>query len=424
MFAAACLAPATQAQQVEQSTAIVSSDVASRISAFSYREGPKSKLLMVGTPLAPTAKGSASVEFQDGRSIVKTEVKNLPEPASIGPYTTYVLWAITPDGRATNLGSVGHSRGNGELDTSYSGSQFALVIAAEPHYAVSVPSTAVVMFNVGDKVKGVESKVTSLAERANYSTLQPIAVNPKTVPVELVGARYALAIAAAAGAEQYAAPAYEAAKAKLQSAEAAQASSKSAERKQAPLLAREATQAGEDARRAGMSAKAAADEEGRRAAAAAAAAEVQREQSAEIAAEAAGADLRKRLSAALPTRESNRGLISELGGVQFASGTANLTAGARESLARFAGVVASYPDLRYNVEGHTDNAGRTDGNRELSLKRAISVRDYLIEQGIRASSIDVKGLGASAPVCDNSTANGRACNRRVEIVVSGGPLAK
>src|SRR5262245_22108861 len=136
VFAVVCATPTTQAQQVEQSTAIVSSDVASRISAFSYREGPKSKLLLVGTPLAPTAKGKASVEFQDGRSIVKIGVKDLPEPGSLGPYTTYVLWAITPDGRATNIGSIWTSRGDGKLDTSYSGSQFALVVAAEPHFAV------------------------------------------------------------------------------------------------------------------------------------------------------------------------------------------------------------------------------------------------------------------------------------------------
>ena len=76
------------------------------------------------------------------------------------------------------------------------------------------------------------------------------------------------------------------------------------------------------------------------------------------------------------------------------------------------------------IEGHTDNTGSAAKNEELSLKRAIAVRDYLIAKGVAASATDVAGLGASSPIADNTTADGRARNRRVEIVVSGGPLAK
>ena len=96
---------------------------------------------------------------------------------------------------------------------------------------------------------------------------------------------------------------------------------------------------------------------------------------------------------------------------------------ARESLARFSGIVASYPGLRFQVEGHTDSTGSVSTNTELSLRRALAARDYLIAQGVAASSIDVAGLGLSKPIADNSTSEGRARNRRVEIVVSGGPLA-
>jgi len=417
------------AQEIERAAAIVSGDIASQISAFSYREGPKSKLVFAGTPLTPLATGEASVEFEKGRSTVEAKVKKLPDPTTLGAYTTYVLWAVSPVGRSTNLGAIAvSSSGRGKLETSYSGSQFALVITAEPHFAVSVPSTALVLFNVADKVKGQEMKIRSLAERANYSGLQSIPIHPKTAPASLVGARYAVAIAAAAGAEQYATAAYDAAYTKLKAAEVALVSRKSSDRKQAPLLARDATQAAEDARRAAMSAKAAAEEETRRAAAAetaaAQAAQAERERAEQIAAEAARTDLRDRLARVLPTRESSRGLISEIGGVQFASGTSELGGGARESLARFAGVVASYPDLRYRIEGHTDDVGNDATNRELSLRRAISVRDYLIGQGIPASSIDVAGFGSSMPIAENWTAEGRARNRRVEIVVSGGPLAK
>jgi outer membrane protein OmpA-like peptidoglycan-associated protein len=175
-----------------------------------------------------------------------------------------------------------------------------------------------------------------------------------------------------------------------------------------------------------MSGAAAAKAEEQRLAAAKAAAETaaadERARSQAMAAEAAREELRARLARVLPTRTTERGLVSEIGGVQFATGTAKLSAGARESLANFAGVVASYPSLKYVIEGHTDSTGSDAVNRELSYKRALVVRDYLIRSGIPASATDVAGLGASTPIADNSTADGRARNRRVEIVVSGPPL--
>jgi outer membrane protein OmpA-like peptidoglycan-associated protein len=79
--------------------------------------------------------------------------------------------------------------------------------------------------------------------------------------------------------------------------------------------------------------------------------------------------------------------------------------------------------LRFNVEGHTDSIGSVATNNELSVRRAITIRDYLIAQGVPASSINVAGLGSSKPIGDNSTVDGRARNRRVEIVLSGVPLA-
>jgi outer membrane protein OmpA-like peptidoglycan-associated protein len=419
-------AAALHAQQVEQSAPIVSRDVANQVSAFSYEKGPESKLTLRGTPIASVAEGKLTVEYQEGRSEVNASVEKLPTPWSLGPYTTYVLWAVSPDGRANNLGTFETSDGRGKLKTSYSGSQFALIVTAEPHFAVSAPSTAVVLINVAERVKGGETKITSLAERADYSKLESIAIDKKTAPASLVAARYSVAIAAAVGAEKYAGTGFQAAKDKLQAAETAQASKKSSERRHAPMLSREAVQAGEDARRAGMTATAAAEAEQRQIAAAdVAAAGAAAEASATTAAmsaEAAKVELRNRLASVLPTRETERGLVSEIGGVQFGTGTAHLTTSARESLAKFAGVVASYPSLRYLVEGHTDSTGGEETNRNLSLKRAISVRDYLIGQGIAASSTDVAGLGSSAPMAPNDTADGRARNRRVEIVVSGPPL--
>src|SRR5262249_4848155 len=151
-------------------------------------------------------------------------------------------------------------------------------------------------------------------------------------------------------------------------------------RKQAPALAREAVLAGEDARREALTGKQKADSEAERSAAAAQAAEeaaidatAEAEQRQRV---AAREDLLNRLNEALPTRETDRGLVSEIGGVQFPVGAATLNPNARESLARFAGVVASYPDLKVRIEGHTDNTGSEQTNEALSRQRALAVRDY------------------------------------------------
>jgi outer membrane protein OmpA-like peptidoglycan-associated protein len=430
---------ASLAQDVQRSAAIASSDVLSQIPMFTFRARRKSDLLLRPTPIVATGEGKVRVEYERGNADISAEVKRLPAPARLGPYTTYVLWALTPDGRFTNEGVLtDFEGGSGELETQHGASQFALIVTAEPHFAVSAPSEMVVLYNVADDVKGQESRVTSLTERADYSTLEPIAIDSRTRPVEVVQAEYAVAIARAAGAEQYANRLFSAAQEKLAAAQTALQARRSSERRTAPGLAREAVIGGEDARRAAMLAKAEAEAEASREAAADAAAAVERERAeavAEAAARAAAAeaearavaaaraDLLNRLNFVLPTHESDRGLVSEIGGVQFATGTAYLNSAARESLARFSGIVASYPDLRFTIEGHTDSTGSVATNNELSWQRAISVRDYLIGQGVAASMIDVQGFGSSRPIGDNSTFQGRARNRRVDIVISGGLLA-
>ncbi len=466
LFVAAALSggTATQilAQGVERSEAIASSDALSKISMYSYRDGPKSDLFLRGTPLAATAEGTVQVEYQNDNAKISAEVQNLPKPGSLGPYTTYVLWAVSPDGRATNRGVIGGIEGGkGEIKTQYNASQFALIVTAEPHFAVTIPSTMMVLYNVGDDVKGAESKVTTLTERVDYSSIAGLSRMgvDESNPLELVQARYAVAIARAAGADRFSSDAYVTAKQKLAAAEQALAGEKRSERETAPGLGREAVIAGEDARRAALLASTenataerqraasaaatnAANDAARVAAAVTATATVAATEKAatvaaasseaasqvatgverERAAVAARDELRGRLNEALPTRDSSRGLIAEIGGVHFATGTADANPSARESLSKFSGIVASYPELRFNVEGHTDSMGSAAMNQELSLKRAMTVRDYLIEQGVPASRIDVAGLGLSAPIGDNTTTDGRARNRRVEIVVSGAPL--
>jgi outer membrane protein OmpA-like peptidoglycan-associated protein len=448
----------TSAQDLERSRFIANSDVLSRISMFTYEERRRSYLEFRATPVISSGEGEAQVVYRDGNAQIEMEVKRMPEPGTLGPYTTYVLWALTPDGRAANQGVLtGHEGRSGELETQHPASQFALIVTAEPHFAVSAPSDMVVMYNIPKRIRGVETKVASLFEQADYSSLTPIELDER--PIELIQAEYAVGIARAAGAEEFVPNQLYAAEAKLVAARTAWSARRRSDRRLAPGIAREAVIAGEDARRAALVARVEADAKAERDAAAqeaaaaerermAAAAEAERERSALAAAEAARnaelaadraarlaaeetaqrmraqqrAELLNRLSGVLPTRETERGLISEIGGVQFATGTANLNSPAQVSLARFSGIVASYPELRFRIEGHTDIVGTYDMNLQLSLRRAISVRDYLISLGVPASFIDVEGFGPARPVADNSTAHGRARNRRVEIVISGGML--
>ncbi len=435
------------AQDLERSKFIASSNVLSQISMFTFQERRKSHLIFRATPVISTGEGKVEVRYKDDNAQISANVKRMPPPAALGPYTTYVLWTLTPDGRAANAGVLtGPEGGSGSLETQHAASQFALIVTAEPHFAVSAPSSMVVMYNVADKLRGVETKISSLFERADYSSLTPIELDGR--PVELVQAEYAIVIASAAGAEEFVPNHLYAAQAKLDAALVAWGSRRSRERRLAPGIARVAVIAGEDACRAALVARVEADARAEREAAAAAAAAEARERAEAAAAETAllaqaaaetaaraaveeaetrararaRAELLNRLSSVLPTRETGRGLVSEIGGVQFATGTANLNSPARESLARFSGIVASYPNLRFTIEGHTDNVGSAANNNELSLRRAISVRDYLIGFGVAAASFEVEGYGLSRPISNNTTAGGRARNRRVEIVISGGML--
>ena len=261
----------TSAQDIERSRYIATSDVLSDISMFTYQERRKSRLILRATPVISTGEGKIEVEYEDNNARITAEVKKLPPPADLGPYTSYVLWALTPDGRASNQGVLaGAEGGSGSLETQHSASQFTLIVTAEPHFAVSAPSTMLVMYNVADNVRGIETKISSLFERAEYSWLAPIDFDER--PVELIQAEYSVAIADAAGAEAFVPNQLYAAQAKLEAARTAWDSNRNRDRKSAPGIAREAVTAGEDARRAALVARAESDARAQREAAAEAAA--------------------------------------------------------------------------------------------------------------------------------------------------------
>jgi outer membrane protein OmpA-like peptidoglycan-associated protein len=105
--------------------------------------------------------------------------------------------------------------------------------------------------------------------------------------------------------------------------------------------------------------------------------------------------------------------------VLFDTGRYTLKPGAREKLSKISGIVLAHPGLRLQAEGHTDSVGSDNFNQALSEKRALTVRDFLVEQGIPIASLGAQGFGKTMPVATNDTAAGRQRNRRVELVVAG-----
>jgi len=103
--------------------------------------------------------------------------------------------------------------------------------------------------------------------------------------------------------------------------------------------------------------------------------------------------------------------------VQFESNSSELTSGSSESLDKVVNAMNEYDQLRIEIQAHTDNSGEAAYNLSLSEKRANSVRDYLIAKGVAANRMAVKGFGETQPIADNSTRDGRATNRRVELKV-------
>jgi len=116
-------------------------------------------------------------------------------------------------------------------------------------------------------------------------------------------------------------------------------------------------------------------------------------------------------------QQTERGLVLTLGGVLFGFNSAELTQRARLSVARVAGFLIALSDRNAIVEGHADNRGASDYNLELSLQRAESIRDALVESGVDENRLVAEGYGSNFPVASNDTAEGREKNRRVEIVI-------
>ncbi len=220
--------------------------------SYQHRSGA-TKIDFRGTSLLPNAHGEAKVESKQGRIEIEVEFDNLqPATKNGAEYLTYVLWAITPEGRTANLGEVLLNGTKSKLDVSTELQVFGLVVTAEPYFAVTQPSDLVVMENVmradtKGKIEEIDAKY-ELLQRGQYERLaNPLALKPdKKLPLEVYEARNAISIARSAGADRFAAETFQKAEKSLAQAEAYQ--KRNAGRKPVTMTAREAVQIAEDSR--------------------------------------------------------------------------------------------------------------------------------------------------------------------------------
>ena len=509
LLAASCAIAQQNATAVEpmDQTPVFRVKVVSRSTkAVNYRHrGGSTKLDFKGTSLMPQASGQVKVDSKAGRLEINANFDHLQAANKFGvEYLTYVLWAITPEGRPVNLGEVLLTEGRSELEVTTDLQAFGMIVTAEPYFSVVRPSSLVVMENIiRQQTKGWEQPIDAkfdMLEGSQYTIdvhatqLPSATADPKT-PLDLLEARNAVAIAKAAGADQYAGDSLHKAEDFLARAE------DYLRRKQGrtPIgtVSRGATQMAEDARiltlqrkeqervaaekqkmqlaqekaeadakasaEAEARAKAQAEEDARRraqaeldqAAAERARAEAQRDQAQAEAARATAlaeqqkaqaeteraqaeaerarraeeeairqkeemrARLLRQLNQVLETKDTDRGLLVSMPDVLFDSGQYTLKPAARERLARIAGIVLAYPELKLEIEGHTDSTGSDEFNQSLSEKRAATVRDYLLDSSVPISNVVARGFGKTRPIAEKETAAGRKLNRRVEMIVSG-----
>jgi outer membrane protein OmpA-like peptidoglycan-associated protein len=468
---------------------------------YVHRSGA-TKVDLAGTTLMSSANGEVKVRSKRGTMEVEAEFGRLQSPTTFGnEYLTFVLWAISPEGRAENLGEVlvgGNDRS--KLTATTNLQAFALIVTAEPYFGVRQPSNVVVLENVVTAdTKGTSEAVHAkfeLIERGGYLPtgykFDPVVLNAN-LPLEFYEARNALRIAKSEGAEQYAGESYQHAVESMKTADD-YAVRKHVETKPLIAAARVAVQTAEDAREiavkridadlAASERQASSDAQARSqaqaadatrmrdkaqsdaamaqanaaasqanaataqadaanaqaalasnqvtSAAAVTAAQTDADQ-ARLAAQQAlegqhkadrekvamRAQLSEQLNKILATRDSARGLIVSMSDVLFDTGKYSLKPGAREKLAKVAGILIAYPGLNIAVGGYTDNVGGDEMNQKLSENRASTVRDYLVAQGVATGTVGATGFGNSSPVATNDNASGRQENRRVELVVSG-----
>jgi outer membrane protein OmpA-like peptidoglycan-associated protein len=231
--------------------------VARTTKAINYNHRSGSTMIgFRGTALMPLARGEAKVESTQGVIKIGARMQKLSPATQFGPeYLTYVMWAVTPEGRATNVGEVLLNGDNSKLDATTELQSFGLIVTAEPYFAVTQPSDVVVMENfvvpgTTGTIEQIDAKY-ELLQRGQYTLnvnpaeIKPVRLDPK-IPLELYEARNALQIARWTGADRYAADTYLKATQGLENAEGYLKGKKG--KKPIGTVARESVQMAEDAR--------------------------------------------------------------------------------------------------------------------------------------------------------------------------------
>lgn len=445
--------------------------------AVTFPEGIRVDVPFAGTGRSPAgATLEGEVRAEGARTRIALSWKRM-KPAILfgGDLTSYVLWAVAPDGAVENLGELFTREAKGGADYSTGRRSFGLLVTAEPDPGVASPSEVVIFSGEAPKPEKARSEPFTFARLSG----EPKPATPSIAtaewaggePLELLQARAVLARAERLKAGDPDQRTVREARFALAQAESAprdgRAAAPLAEARRATALAAEAIRqverrrAAEEAARLESEARAkeaarkarAEDEAERRRQAEAALAEIEelrrnaasdlqqaRQSSAALelaraqleeeratlrerqaALEAERAALASQLESALgkvaPTTRSERGLVVSLSGTSFENGRSALTPGARVTIGKLSGILLMSPGLNVRVEGHTDSGGSAAANRKLSSDRARIVADLLREQGIDAGRLAFEGYGSDRPVAPNTTAAGRAMNRRVEIVL-------
>jgi outer membrane protein OmpA-like peptidoglycan-associated protein len=399
-----------------------------------------------GTDLEPGARGQAILRTRGGSLRMHAHFAGLGEATRFGPeYLTYVLWALSPQGRAVNLGEVVPVRGRAHLDAVVPMRTFALLVTAEPHFAVGRLSRAVILQN--DLVKGSRLELADQEvrmeglERWDYLQEKVDGPMPEEAGISryVFQARNAVRLARADRADVLAPAEFASATRQLDRMEAEPA----LDRPSATLLALETAQRAEDARLAAVRRQAAtrlAEEKIRADQALVRLEAVQNQldvlRSARQEGEAEGLRqateaqlalrrrLQERLGAILHTRDTPEGLLATLTDVSFPSGSDRLSPLARERLAQVSGILLAHPGLHIRITGHTDGTGRPAFNERLSQARAEAVRRFLVQRGIPLHDLEAVGLAGTRPVASDGTVHGRSLNRRVDLIIRGTPIGR
>jgi hypothetical protein len=267
-FCVVLLAPSCllSAQANKTTTPLYKVNVVSRTTkAINYQQrGGPTKIGFQGTVLLPEIRGEATVDSRRGSTVIDAKLEKLQAPTRFGPeYLTYVMWAITPDGRAVNLGEIVANHSNkARLHASTEFQAFGLIVTAEPYFAVTQPSSVVVAENfVRPDTVGSVQEITARAEFLDRGTYnfdvararqidnqsgQKVSMDEYEAIVQLYQARNTVQLAQAAGAAEHAPDVLKKATEFLQQAEAAYTSRNAF--KYVVSVARNASQTAEDAR--------------------------------------------------------------------------------------------------------------------------------------------------------------------------------